>query len=70
VNPLILTSVLFAPVALAVAKMVGAGISRLLKDHPSNIEISGPHGNVTVNITKTMTKEDINKKILEAIDKA
>jgi hypothetical protein len=70
VNPLILASILFAPIALAVVNTIGAGISRLLKDHPSNIEITGPHGNVTVNITKTMTKEDINKEILAAIDRA
>jgi hypothetical protein len=66
-NSLILISVLFAPVALAAAKVVGAVITKFLKDHPSNIEISGPSGNVTINISKTMTKEDINKKILEVI---
>jgi hypothetical protein len=66
-NPLILISILFAPVALVLARAVGAGVARLLREHPSNIEISGPSGNVTVNVSKTMSKEDINKKILEVI---
>jgi hypothetical protein len=69
VNPLILASIVFIPAALALVRVAGAVFAKFLKDHPSNIEISGPDGNVTVNISRTMTKDDINKKILEVIGK-